>query len=189
MLLTEKPTSVAVVNKQQIIIVKKDGVDCVPIRPICDALGVDFSAQLQRIKRDPIFNSTVVTITTVGADEKDREMVALPHEFIFGWLFTIDTNLVKDEVREAVINYKRECNHVLYNHFKSYADFVQLRSSMIEEAIAVKEAVRVDFNTAKDRLKEADERVKEALRFNFADYIAGKSQLELDFENDGKKEA
>jgi len=189
MLLTEKPTSVAVVNKQQILIVKKDGVDYVPTRPICDALGVDPDSQLKRIKRDPIFSSVTVTVTGTGADGKLYEMAALPHEFIFGWLFTIDTNLVKEDVREAVINYKRECNHVLYNHFKSYADYVQKRSEMIEEAIAIKEAVRVEFNTAKDRLKEADEMVKEALRFNFGDYIESKSQLELDFEAAVQKEA
>jgi hypothetical protein len=77
----------------------------------------------------------------------------------------------------------------LYNHFKSYSDYVQKRSEMIEEAIAIKEAVRVEFNTAKDRLKEADEMVKEALRFNFGDYIESKSQLELDFEAAVQKEA
>lgn len=182
----QKATSVAVVNKQQIIIVSKDGVDYVPIRPICDALGVNFSGQHQRINRDEIFNSVVCTVHTTAADGKQYEMLALPHEFIFGWLFTIDTNLVKKEVRDAVIGFKRECNHVLYNYFKSYADYVNHRAMLIEQAASIKDAIRHEFNTAKERLKEADEAFRVAIKFNYADWVEANAQLKIDFAADAK---
>ncbi len=183
MLLPEKSTTVATINQQKILVVSKDGTNYVPIRPICDVFGVDFSAQLQRIKRDPIFSSVVVTVTTTGSDKKQYEMAALPHEFIFGWLFTIDTNLVKPEIREAVIDYKRECNHALYDHFKSYADYVEFRMKKIEEAEAVEAECRMQFNTAKDRITEAKRLKAEAYGINYAEWLAGKRQLEIAFSD------
>lgn len=44
----------------------------VAIRPICEALGIDWSSQKQRIERDEILGSTMVMITTVAADGKKR---------------------------------------------------------------------------------------------------------------------
>ena len=66
---------------------------------------------------DPILASTVVQKTTVGSDGKQRDMVCLPFEFVFGWLFTINADKVKPEAAEAVIRYKRECYHALFAHF------------------------------------------------------------------------
>lgn len=177
----KKSITVATINNQKIVILKQDGTEYVPVRPICDALGVDFSGQLQRIKRDPIFGSTVVTVTTVGADEKDREMVALPHELIFGWLFTIDTNLVRDEVREAVINYKRECNHALYVYFRSYADYTNYRNEKLEEVNAIEAEAMLQFNTAKERVKELRQMKDKVKNFTYDDWQAGVRQLELSF--------
>ena len=36
----------------------------VVIRPIADALGLDWSAQLKRIKRDPVLSTSVVVMAT-----------------------------------------------------------------------------------------------------------------------------
>lgn len=46
----------------------------VPIKPICDALGIDAKAQRNRIDRDEILGSTGVIMTSVAADGKEREM-------------------------------------------------------------------------------------------------------------------
>lgn len=53
----------------------------VPIKPICEALGVDAKAQRNRIERDEILSSTRVIITSVAADGKEREMCCIPLEF------------------------------------------------------------------------------------------------------------
>jgi hypothetical protein len=75
----------------------------VPIRPLCEAIGVDWSAQRQRLNRDPVLSevamSVVVTTTHIGRRTRARatqEMLALPAEFLNGWLFgaiviTLDT--------------------------------------------------------------------------------------------------
>lgn len=105
------------VNEIGITIVQEGSDIFVPIRPICDALGVDFSGQRRRIMSDPILGPTVDEKSTVGGDGKQRDMVCLPFEFVFGWLFTINPDKVKPEAAESVIRYKRECYHALFAHF------------------------------------------------------------------------
>lgn len=105
------------VNETNITIVQEGSDIFVPIRPICDALGVDFSGQRRRIMSDPILGSVVDEKSATASDGKNYMMVCLPFEFVFGWLFTINPDKVKPEASEAVIRYKRECYHALYAHF------------------------------------------------------------------------
>lgn len=89
----------------------------VPIRPICEALGIDAEAQRQRIERDEILSSTTCMIKAVANDGKEREMYCIPYMFVFGWFFSIDTSKVNEEARSAVLKYKEECYRALYRHF------------------------------------------------------------------------
>lgn len=89
----------------------------IPIRPICDALGVNSNKQIEKIKSDPILGSTDTLRVSVGADGRQREMVCLPLQYVFGWLFTINPGNVDERAKEAVIRYKKECYDALYKHF------------------------------------------------------------------------
>ncbi|MCH8567594.1 MAG: phage antirepressor N-terminal domain-containing protein [Balneolales bacterium] len=97
--------------------VDSNGQVYVAIKPICQSLGVNFSGQIQRIKRDQILSQLCVPMHTTGRDSKQYEMACLPLRFVFGWLFTIDENSVKPEAREQVLSYKMECYQILYDHF------------------------------------------------------------------------
>lgn len=80
-------------------------------------LTLDHSNQVKSLKRHKILSSTMVIMTTVGADTKDREMLCLPLKFVYGWWLNIDVNLVTEDRREIVERYQRECYDVLYDHF------------------------------------------------------------------------
>ena len=177
----EKATTVAVVNKQQIVIVLKDGDELVPVRPICDALGLNFSGQHQRINRDPILSSTVCTVHTVGGDEKNREMVAIPLKFTFGWLFTIEVNQVKEEAREAVLQYQLECYDALYDHFISYRDFDRYKNERLLEKLADYDYERDVFRSCKDRIKNIRDEIDELRQLSYADFLQLKKQLPIEF--------
>ena len=58
----------------------------VPVRPICEALGIDFASQTVKIKNHYLLAPTALLCKAVGADGKQREMFCLPMEYIFGWL-------------------------------------------------------------------------------------------------------
>ena len=100
-----------------------DGVVYVPIRPLCDYLGVDWSSQLQRINRDVVLAEVVqgvVVITTPsegGRGGGPQDMMCLPLDYLNGWLFGINANRVKPEVREQVIRYQKECYRILADAF------------------------------------------------------------------------
>lgn len=95
-----------------------DGVPHVALRPVCEAIGLDWNGQYQRIGRDPVLSSTVVVTTTVAEDGKRREMVALPLKHLNGWLFGVDANRVAPDVQDRLIEYQRECYDVLADYWQ-----------------------------------------------------------------------
>ena len=77
-------------------------------------------------------SSVTVLSTATGSDGKQYEMVTIPFEFVFGWLFRIDSQNVKEESREALIKYQLECYHTLYRHFTSQAEFIEKKQMLVE---------------------------------------------------------
>lgn len=148
------------VNETNINIVQEGSDILVPIRPICDALGVTFSRQRKKIAEDPILGPTVALRATVGGDGKQREMVCLPFELVFGWLFTISPdNVASDEAADAVIRYKRECYHALFTHFVKRFRYAQ---ECNEKEIALLSQISELKDTLlanKNELKAAQERL------------------------------
>lgn len=98
-------------------VVLRDNTPFVALRPICDALGLDWPRQQQAIKDDPVLSSTVGVLPTVAADGKSREMLCLPLDYLNGWLFKINANRYRGERRNLIVSYQRECYRVLAQHF------------------------------------------------------------------------
>lgn len=176
-------TTVAKVNNYEIVVIE-NGEKYVPIRPICEALGIDFSVQLKKLKEHPIFGSTVVMNTTVGADGKEREMATILFEFVFGWLGQIDPRKVRENVRESLIRYQLECYHALYNHFTRFADFIEQKQHLIEEQLVIVEEAKSNFKNAKSILDEANTKLNAIRKLTLDDYDAEKCQLKLFTDNE-----
>ena len=105
-----------------LVTTNKDGKILVVMKPIAEALGLDWRSQLQRIKRDPALKQGVVKLTTPTTDGGLQEMVTLPIEFLNGWLFKISINQVKPEIKDRLIEYQRECYQALHDyHYKGIA--------------------------------------------------------------------
>ncbi|EME67496.1 Phage P22, antirepressor protein, N-terminal domain-containing protein, partial [Paramagnetospirillum caucaseum] len=97
--------------------VRRDDRVFVALRPICEALGLAWGSQYNRIRRDSVLAGTVFimkTVTTTG----EKDAVFLPLDYVNGWLFGIQESRIPDPtVRAKVLDYKRECHAVLYRHF------------------------------------------------------------------------
>ncbi|WP_432481674.1 phage antirepressor N-terminal domain-containing protein [Moraxella sp. ZY200743] len=126
-------------NSQTILTAQQNGIIYTAIKPICENIGLAWNAQLERINRDEVLNSTVRMIRMVANDGKNREMLCLPIHYLNGWLFGVDTNRVKAEIKETLITYKRECyqalfdywnNGVAVNHRLSSDDTLPLRNAV-----------------------------------------------------------
>lgn len=77
-----------------IMAVQNDGTEWVAARHICNALGIEWSAQRNKLKGKAW--ATVALIDTVGADGKQREMSMVDRRTLTMWLATIDTNRVSE---------------------------------------------------------------------------------------------
>lgn len=94
---------------------RDDGV-FVAVKPICDSLGLAWGSQHNRLLRDTILAEGVFTMKmpSVGGVQ---ETTCLRLDLVNGWLLTIDESRVKEECRDLVLTYKRECYSVLFQHF------------------------------------------------------------------------
>lgn len=94
-----------------------DGV-FVALKPIVDAMGINWEGQRQRVQRDPILSEGTCVMQVPFNGSKGQEVTCLKFDLVNGWLFTIDSSRIKDDaVREKVILYQRECYGVLFKHF------------------------------------------------------------------------
>jgi hypothetical protein len=104
------------------VLVTEDGTVYVPIRPICNLLGIAWTAQRLRINRDPVLSEVarpmIVTITGHAHGKlQDVETISLPLDYLNGWLFGITVSRVKSHLQETLIRYQRECYRVLADAF------------------------------------------------------------------------
>lgn len=90
----------------------------VPLRPICDALGVTWPSQLNRIKRDPVLSKRLKGVFITNTPGGQQEMSCLPLDYLNGWLFGINAHRVKDKIRDRLIRYQEECYQVLAEAFQ-----------------------------------------------------------------------
>jgi hypothetical protein len=107
----------------------EDGEIYVALRPIVEALGLDWSGQLQRIKRDPVLGDETRTIsvgvTTTQIKQRGegaKYYVCLPKQYLSGFLFGINANRVREELRESVIKWQREAHLFLDAAFTGDAE-------------------------------------------------------------------
>jgi hypothetical protein len=93
----------------------------VPVRPIAEFLGLDWSSQLQRIRRDEVLARRATTLVVTTTDESRREMVCLPLDLLPGWLFGISPSRVRPELAPKLHRYREECFRVLWRAFQADA--------------------------------------------------------------------
>lgn len=73
----------------------------VAIKPCCEAFGIQYRNQIDRIKNDHILAKLVRKNSLVGADGKVREMVCLPIGGFLRWVNTINAGTVADKNRQT----------------------------------------------------------------------------------------
>lgn len=105
-------TKILQINNNTIYFNYIEGQWWIAIKPICQALGVDYSRQLRTLKSD-VFLGAVWSLQTIQVGVQKREMACLPERFIYGWVFSLNSN------SELLIKYKMKCYDILYDYFHS----------------------------------------------------------------------
>lgn len=149
----------------------------VPVRPLCDFLGVDWSAQRRRIARDPVLSARAKGVAVTATPGGTQEMLCLPVKFMHGWLFGINASRVRAELQAKLIRYQEECFEVLWQAFqaetlsaaptsRSMASIAEVREFGLALTRLAEEHMALDarVSTAEDRLDQASQVVGGLLR-------------------------
>lgn len=148
----------------------------IPIRPICDYLGLSWSGQRERINRDPILLEAkrFVRVTRTNSSGGNPNVFALPLDYLNGWLFGVNASRVKEEIRENLMRYQRECYRVLADAFLSPTLSVQPIDSDDRSLMQLHNMALVIASTTKEMLEVRKLSLGNETRLNAAsEYIRG----------------
>lgn len=109
-------TQVISFHGSELITLKVDDVIYTAVRPIVEALGLSWGSQQRKLENSKEkFSCT--HMKTTGNDGKTYEMLCMPLKKLNGWLFSINPEKVRADLREKVIQYQEECFEALYNYW------------------------------------------------------------------------
>lgn len=133
-------------NGKLIHFLSVDGEYWIALKPICDALGVQWNSQHVKLQNgDDIYGELSRDHEMVAADKKLRKMVSLPERFVYGWIFSIPfNNTMSDETKQNLKAYKLECCDILYEHFHGS---ITGRKELLSEKARIQLEIDRCFNT------------------------------------------
>lgn len=123
-----------------LITFQHDNVIYTAVRPIVEALGMSWGSQSVKLnKNKEKFNC--FDIETVGSDGKKRTMLCMPIRKLNGWLFSINPEKVRADLKAKVIQYQEECFEVLHDYWTKGVAFNPRLTS--EQTLALRDAVNM----------------------------------------------
>jgi hypothetical protein len=142
-----------------------DGGIFVPVRPICERLGVTWPSQRNRIMRDAVLAEEVSTLSvfvmnTQGEGGQQRDMLCLPLDYVSGFLFGINADRVSPDIRDKLVRYQRECYKVLSAAFQegrltAEPSFDDLLAGASPETIQAYQVAQAVLQVRHHRLQDA----------------------------------
>lgn len=109
-------TSYVPFNGQQVLTAVAAGVTYVAMRQIVENIGIDWTGQSVKLRKmKDKFNCR--DISMVAADGKIRKLLCLPLKKLNGWLFSINPEKVRADIRDKLIQYQEECFTVLHDYW------------------------------------------------------------------------
>lgn len=109
-------TQVISFHGSELITLKVDDVIYTAVRPIVEALGLSWGSQQRKLENSKEkFNC--YHMTTVAQDGKNREMLCIPIKKLNGWLFGLNPNKVRADLKERLENYQEECFLALWDYW------------------------------------------------------------------------
>ncbi|HEA0266929.1 TPA: phage antirepressor Ant [Salmonella enterica] len=109
-------TSYVPFNGHQIITAMAAGVAYVAMKPIVENLGMSWSTQQTKLMKQ-LQKFNCVHMNMVAADGKLRKLLCLPLKKLNGWLFSINPEKVRADIRDKLIKYQEECFTVLHDYW------------------------------------------------------------------------
>ena len=144
---------------KRISVLLNDGEWWIAIKPICEAIGVNYNRQAQNIREHKKLLQLVAELQLVAADGKLRKMMCLPEKVVYGWLFTINSD------NEQLLEYQYECYDVLFRHLHGkMTDRMAVLTEKISnlelmEELKINDVIET-FHTLQSRNRRLDRKLK-----------------------------
>ncbi|GKJ67448.1 TPA: phage antirepressor N-terminal domain-containing protein [Klebsiella pneumoniae] len=108
-------TSYVPFNGQQVLTTMAAGIAYVAMRPIVENIGLDWAAQFVKLKKQSKkFGCCDIATPSKGGIQK---MLCIPLKKLNGWLFSINPEKVRADIRDKLIQYQEECFTVLHDYW------------------------------------------------------------------------
>ena len=101
---------------KEVTLVDNNGVAYVAMREIVEGIGLDWKVQHRKLTSH-YQKFSGGHITTTGKDGKKYEMLCMPIKKLNGWLFSINPNKVRADLKERLENYQEECFLALWDYW------------------------------------------------------------------------
>ncbi|HDP6634883.1 TPA: phage antirepressor Ant [Escherichia coli] len=135
-------TSCVPFNGQQIITAMAAGVAYVAMKPIVENLGMSWGTQQQKLMKQ-LDKFNCIHMNMVAADGKLRKLLCLPLKKLNGWLFSINPEKVRADIRDKLIQYQEECFTVLHDYWtKGKAENARKKTS-VDDRTPLRDAVNM----------------------------------------------
>ncbi|XDZ50196.1 phage antirepressor N-terminal domain-containing protein [Neisseriaceae bacterium CLB008] len=106
----------------------------VAMRPIVEAMGLNWGAQAKKLENSKLKHGCTDISTPTKSGIQD--MLYIPIRKLNGWLFSINPAKVKESIRDTVIKYQEECFEVLHDYWtKGEAINPRLRKEKTRKAL------------------------------------------------------
>lgn len=96
--------------------VQSNGQTLVVLKPAVESIGLDYSSQLKRLRRQPWASVVVMTMQLPG-DIQARDYVTVPEDTFIMWAATLQASRVDPEVRPHLVAYQVESKRALHAYW------------------------------------------------------------------------
>ncbi|EDR8962376.1 hypothetical protein EQ91_004453 [Salmonella enterica subsp. enterica] len=128
-------------NGQQIITAMAAGVTYVAMRPIVENIGIDWAAQFVKLKKkSKKFGCCDIATPSKGGIQK---MLCIPLKKLNGWLFSINPEKVRADIRDKLIQYQEECFTVLHDYWTKGKAENPRKKTTVNERTPLRDAVNM----------------------------------------------
>ncbi|WP_454975722.1 phage antirepressor N-terminal domain-containing protein [Capnocytophaga bilenii] len=135
----------------------------IAIKPICDALDINYNRAYQNILDDEKLSQLFAKQQMLDTLGRSQEMICLPEKYIYGWLFSLRSK------SEALKQYQMKCYEVLFNYFNGA--LIGRKKLLEKQADTQKKIERVEQELKNNpqylqliALKQESEQIKQYLR-------------------------
>lgn len=132
----------------------------IPIKPICEALGVDLISQIINIQKHDIFSPAMECRTMVDSDDNEIEIECIPLEFFSVWLFSINPANEDDKAKDDLIYSQININDAVFEHFygrqQKQLEQNAIEINLLEEIATIKQDIQNSNSMLNEKMKQLE---------------------------------